>query len=1083
MSVFGALARQDKGTAPVLPPLQAPPLTTGFFQNVSAGFRQAVAGPHSTQNAKAIYESRYYDQIRQALAAEGEQATDYVESPVLRSSPFYHPVEGERIQGDKVYVPVQRPFANPFSEGTSVTKVVNPITNLYTGGDAQEINDMAAAVQRVRQRKPDFLPWFKGPESIDALAQQHRQADLAAAQNVTSRATLLGQAGQFIGGVAGSIASGDPENFVGGFAAPAERAAQKSVARQVVRSALSGATANAVAGIVSVPGQEADLERQGQPGMTTSDMAHAVAQNALAGAVLGTAHVVIPEGIKAAGSVAGTVAGKVAQNLPSPIRDPIVAASIRAGTVKDRQLLYEFQRAHQPYSVMDTSTPTEKAAAHVITQDVETQEQSPLQPQAVGQHQQNLTAIASALGVDLTPPDSPTTAPVQVPTVRDHSATAAAPRRPASYQEAVSAAEGTGRNPQSSADGYFQFTKGTWLEYAPKVTDTAGMSEGQILALRHDKNIASAAEQRFRADNGAYLRQRGLEDSPGNLSLAHFLGKRDAARVLQANPDTPIGNVVSAESIAHNANVFKKIATADDMVAWAHKRIGAAVDHPPARPDAVPEEGFDYSSPVPYTVENLSPDEVTTNAALMQYKSGGDENGVTDALKGVEQWNPLLSQQILAWEPNEGGRIVVDGHQRVGLAKRLSAEDDSIRLPTIVVREADGITAEQARTLGALRNIANGTGTLLDNAKVLRDAPDASSLLPRNAPLARDSMGLAHLSYEAFGAAANEVVPPHIAAQVGLNAPHAPEAHMPILGLLAKERITDPKEAAAITRQALADGFGTAESHQLSMLGDEPQQSLYVPIARIAAGAAKKLRDEKRTFKVLGEKAGKIESAGNVLDRTANKSKEVSSDEALAILDRTAHSAGPVRDALIRAARAELSGTRRADAVSQFLDELGSIDLRSAAAGVGSDGGLREPLGGEGRYLASEATDADVPGGGQPSLFDRAVAARETAEKFSDPVGAEVRQQTALLEHDLREDAGEPRKAAGNAGEGEPSPDKAEAQKPSENVPSEAPEHLFDLPSTGFRLSEEGEKPISLKEALDEVEADEAAVKALRDCL
>jgi hypothetical protein len=46
----------------------------------------------------------------------------------------------------------------------------------------------------------------------------------------------------------------------------------------------------------------------------------------------------------------------------------------------------------------------------------------------------------------------------------------------------------------------------------------------------------------------------------------------------------------------------------------------------------------------------------------------------------------------------------------------------------------------------------------------------AAAMLPRNVPLARDSMGLAHLSYEAFGAAANEVVPRASQHKSGLNA-------------------------------------------------------------------------------------------------------------------------------------------------------------------------------------------------------------------------------------------------------------------------------------------------------------------------
>jgi hypothetical protein len=59
---------------------------------------------------------------------------------------------------------------------------------------------------------------------------------------------------------------------------------------------------------------------------------------------------------------------------------------------------------------------------------------------------------------------------------------------------------------------------------------------------------------------------------------------------------------------------------------------------------------------------------------------------------------------------------------------------------------------------------------------------------------------------------------------------------------------------------------------------------------------------------------------------------------------------------------------------------------------------------------------------------------------------------------------------------------------PAGNAPKHAEEgvdpslHLFDLPETGFRLSEEG-NTVSIKEALDAADADEAAAKALRDCL
>jgi hypothetical protein len=315
-------------------------------------------------------------------------------------------------------------------------------------------------------------------------------------------------------------------------------------------------------------------------------------------------------------------------------------------------------------------------------------------------------------------------------------------------------------------------------------------------------------------------------------------------------------------------------------------------------------------------------------------------------------------------------------------------------------------------------------------------------MLPNNGALARESIGLSRLSYEAFGAVLNDVLDPRVAAQIGLHAGHAPESHMALADLLRKEKVSNPGEAAAITQQALADGFGTPDEQQLSLIGETPQQSLYAPAARIMAAAAKRLREEKRTFRVLQEKAGQIEAAGNVLDRTANESKVISNDEALAILERTAHSAGPVREALIRSARAELSGARRADAVSQFLDELNSIDLRAAARGVESDGGAGRTSVSEGLGLADSAQNEDLFSRGEP---------RRPPVDFSDPVGEAATKQTANVEHDLLMDAA-------------------------------APVHLFDTPETGFRISEEGD-PKPLHEIMQQAESDEEAAKALSECL
>ena len=87
---------------------------------------------------------------------------------------------------------------------------------------------------------------------------------------------------------------------------------------------------------------------------------------------------------------------------------------------------------------------------------------------------------------------------------------------------------------------------------------------------------------------------------------------------------------------------------------------------------------------------------IKIDAARFQFKSGGDAQGVTNALTGVKEWDNNASGIALVWEDEKGDRYIVDGHQRLGLAQRLKAQGQTPRLPAIVLREKDGIAADKA---------------------------------------------------------------------------------------------------------------------------------------------------------------------------------------------------------------------------------------------------------------------------------------------------------------------------------------------------------------------------------------------------
>ena len=61
------------------------------------------------------------------------------------------------------------------------------------------------------------------------------------------------------------------------------------------------------------------------------------------------------------------------------------------------------------------------------------------------------------------------------------------------------------------------------------------------------------------------------------------------------------------------------------------------------------------------TVFRFDPDELQVDAELFQFKSGGDEFGVTDRLQGITTWDPIKAGQVTVFEFADGRRFIADG--------------------------------------------------------------------------------------------------------------------------------------------------------------------------------------------------------------------------------------------------------------------------------------------------------------------------------------------------------------------------------------------------------------------------------------
>jgi hypothetical protein len=146
----------------------------------------------------------------------------------------------------------------------------------------------------------------------------------------------------------------------------------------------------------------------------------------------------------------------------------------------------------------------------------------------------------------------------------------------------VAAEGGPQPNSASSAVGYGQFLRGTWLQmFASAYPGLAQkLSSEQILALREVKPLALELTDRYARENALSLRRVGLPATEASLSLAHAVGAGGAINVLVSHADEPLQKVLSREAIA--ANPFMREMTASTLHRWALDRIRVPAE--PARP-------------------------------------------------------------------------------------------------------------------------------------------------------------------------------------------------------------------------------------------------------------------------------------------------------------------------------------------------------------------------------------------------------------------------------------------------------------------------------------------------------------------
>ncbi len=390
----------------------------------------------------------------------------------------------------------------------------------------------------------------------------------------------------------------------------------------------------------------------------------------------------------------------------------------------------------------------------------------------------------------------------------------------------------------------------------------------------------------------------------------------DAAQAAEdLETDNPLSNADMPPAQAEHSN-----RAIEAEAAVENNKAPAMSNQPTIEP--TPEMAIAVADNLNGVMFSVNARNVNIDAKRFQFKEGGDEYGVTERLQGVTEWDPVKAGTVIFWEDSAGKMFVADGHQRVGLARRIQAQkpDQDIDIIGYKLRETDGVSAEKARVIAAMANIAQGTGTVIDAAKVLRLEPGRISELPPKSVLVTQARDLVNLSNQAFGAIVNEVIPANYGSIVGrlIDDPDLQDA---AIAVLAKADPSNAFQAEAIVRQVKE--MDVVQEEQVSLFGEEMiTQSLFMERAKVLDRATNLLRGDKKAFESLNKNAERIEAEGNKLAQDQNQRRADQDGQAITLVQALANRKGVLSDDLSASARTARETGNYAAAARGFADAV-----------------------------------------------------------------------------------------------------------------------------------------------------------------
>ena len=336
-------------------------------------------------------------------------------------------------------------------------------------------------------------------------------------------------------------------------------------------------------------------------------------------------------------------------------------------------------------------------------------------------------------------------------------------------------------------------------------------------------------------------------------------------------------------------------------------------------------------------IKTFDPEEIEFDAKTFQYKTDGDVRGVSDKLKNVTEWDQPSAGTVLVFQFRDGRKAIVDGHQRLGLAKRLKEKGQKPKILAHVFNEADGHTPEDALLSGLLINLRNNTGSAADAARVLRKnlnpnfVENIKKSIPTRLKLFQNAVGLKNLSDDAWGFFLSGKVDEDLAAAIGEVITNK-AIHKDVMGALYQRKFNTKGEMQSALEQI--NNLPTVKKTTDSLFGtEELEEALILERASLLDYASRNLKKIKSIFKTASEGDTTLQKAGNVLDKARNEKEVIESGKIIDKINTIANRVGTLSDDLNNSAKLVKQGNK-SEGQKTFLEAIERANQRGDFDGI-----------------------------------------------------------------------------------------------------------------------------------------------------